>query len=449
MHSNLKPDKIVLVIIDQFGRGYAQFLKKTKNVLGQPMLSEADCIPTVTETMHTVLSTASHPQDHGIIGDKWFLKKTNREFNILEGVQKVYDCFSKSGISLLSEKAFKRQLPFFIVGGKEKVVRLLSRRQHSNIMLFRGDHSREIEVESSNLVFEDELKNEIRSRFGTFVNIDVESPDYDRKLQEIAFYILRKYVILESGWVFTICLSGLDYLGHRFGPDCSQNYIREEIDSVDLFLEQIYLFLAKKFGEEQFLFIVVGDHGCRKVDKVLLPTEEKPGFTIYEKKNTFHFDRSSQKTFYFKENSALNTKLIRCKTKEGLTYFSSICDGGTIRFWLQHGTTVDEINEIIKTLESEPYPNGLADFVDKVYIVNDKNNRSEIMNSKHEFLGDIIVVAKKDCGFMRPTWVPENKPIPLGEHGTYFEEDKLVPLFCNHKRILNYRTHKTLAEVML
>lgn len=423
-------ERIALIIIDQLRADYKDYFPECSKLLPYSAICDTNSIPTSTEAMHANISTGKYPKDHG------FVSKSKRKQEKSE-LEQLIEKFDSGELTPLSSSASKKGYGFVCMCGKPELVDLLGRTEEYALVLYPHKETGIIVVNGINKRLKDETSLFLNIAGYTHLSKDL-LPDGTRSriLIDVFKHLLDKCG--EGSKLLSIlALPSLDYIGHKYGP------LSEET------IEHVY-FLDEKIAEliksnDDILFVIAGDHGCRKTQKYLIEVREDDArfASIYQQDGSL-----------FKNKGAI-------KFDSEYNFQDISYDGGILRVWFKIK------NSILVKRDAEI----LTEYGTIIDLRLKQNENKQLPlevldNSRHDNLGDIVVVSNKDATFCKRTWLdPElierkilknqdlkKDELPIGEHGTYYAEDRQTLFMSNHdfgKNIfLNLQIRNEIEKVM-
>ncbi len=423
-----KSDKIALIIIDQLRRDYEPYFTKCRKLLSYCTTCDTNSIPASTEAMHTNISVGKYPVEHGVISKK------SKDGNDIEELVRKF--FSKEIIPLASV-GFNKGYKTFCAGGKSAVVNIMSLPLESELRVFAVRYpDQKWEIKSDN-----ETGSYWESAYKSWKAeqpAHIYSPtELDASILDLFGKILAADKASDNKFFYILALSGLDTIGHDWGPHSDK--VLSHIASLD---EKIAKLID---ANKNHLFIIAGDHGCRRTDRYVIQLDEnmprEAGIChregdIYKPVCHFMFDSENK-----------------------LQYLSY--DGGKFRIWLDKGVALSQ-----KDAELLSRYGTIIDLRSETINV-DLRFLEAIENSRHNNAGHILVVSKEDSTFCKRAWVKKAETIekirnqkelqllelPIGEHGTYYDADRLTLFMSNHdfgkEKLFNLQIREEIEKVML
>ena len=422
--------RIALILIDQLRADYKEYFPLCSKILPYSAICDTNSIPTSTEAMHANISTGKYPKDHGLIS------KSKRKIGKGE-LELLVDKFMSKELTPLSSLAFKEGYDVICICGKPELASVLGLPAEYALIIQPDPKTDELVINGTNV----ELKQKIRvfTNLNNYAKLPRDRlPDgtRNRALLNIFKYILGVDTV-GSKFLSVLALPSLDAIGHKYGP--SSKEIIAHIHFLDENIAELML------RNERTLFILAGDHGCRKTQRYVIESRE---------------DDARFVTIYHMEEGVYKNK--GCIKFDSEDDFQDICyDGGMLRIWFKN-------NLAILSEQDAQLLTKYGTIIDLRLKQNEnKQLPLEVLdNSRHDNLGDIIVVSNKDATFCKRTWLdPElierkilknqdlkEDELPIGEHGTYYAEDRHTLFMSNYdfgKNIfLNLQIREELEKLM-
>jgi len=417
-----KVKKLLLVVLDQFRYDYASYLKKCRNYISSIKLCDANSIPTMTESMHTNISTGKYPGKHEIISDSYYDERKKPSLIPFPSMyQNLISLIDSGEINFLSRLAYEKGYLVWCVGGKPKTAQLLTQLEACNVRVLRDVATNKAGVQSIHRRFKKPLEKVIdKQNLREYRAKKLDDPRLDLWVANLAQVVINNVLKDASPWLGIIAFPALDYIGHTYGPAS-----RECITAIKQLDKILFNIFSNPDLNDAFI-IITGDHGCRTIKTAIIMDEEKDPkkFIVYKR----------YADMFVVEDEIPIGSLIR----KALSHI--ILDGGMIRFWLQ------EMNSIARLVEWLDSAKGLGKYLAKICSSLEKSDLQIIEHSRHRNFGEIFALAEEDVAFFRREWfrasrwkITQGEPLvageemPLGEHGSIWEEDRYVPLILSQK----------------
>lgn len=423
-----KSDKIALIIIDQLRRDYEPYFTKCRKLLSYCTTCDTNSIPASTEAMHTNISVGKYPVEHGVISKK---SKDGRD------VESLIMKYTAQTLTPLASVSFKRKHKTFFAGGKDVVADILATDMESDLRVLGKQHpGSKWMIESKN--YRGSCWEKVYTSWkNTLPEYILTQEVLDDTLLKLFEGILTADKESGSKSFYILALSGLDFIGHALGPHSDE--VINHIKNIDKKIADIL------DANKNTLFIIAGDHGCRLTDRYVIQQkqdESRPAVLyhragdLYTPAGSFEFD--SEKNFQY------------------LSY-----DGGLLRIWLRdyHNLSSRDAELLSEYGTIIDLRSGKPENVEQGFL-------KIIENSRHANIGDIFVVSKNDATFCKNDWVSDvmvKKKIlnqkelqlyelPRGEHGTYYDSDRLTLFMSNHdfgkSMLLNLTIREEIEKLM-
>ncbi|MBI5880782.1 alkaline phosphatase family protein [archaeon] len=394
-------DNIVLIIIDQLRADYIQYLPRCAGLLPYHAICDTGSIPSSTEAMHANISTGKYPGEHG------FVSKTTKHGK--EGLKQILERMASEDISPLASIGHRYDIHTYIIGGKPETAIVLAGEEECDILLHYDFNKSEFKIRGTQKPIKDDLTSMLKQRQYT----KIQKSELDSKLFDIFRNVfLRKE---QDKSMFVLALPSLDAIGHEFGPKSIQTieHLRNLDENISYVIEQT---------NSDSLFIITGDHGCRRTTTYLIDSgeEDHKEFTVYcEEHEQFKFRRK------FTIGADGNVSRVEH-------------DGGILRIWFEDGARqlAEKDHLFLSTY-------GLVIDMSALQLLGGPL-RNICATSRHDNLGDVVVLANSDTTFCKYKWIEDKLPkirqglvlgmneLPLGEHGSHHPEDRLIPFLSNH-----------------
>ncbi|MCX6707555.1 MAG: alkaline phosphatase family protein [Candidatus Woesearchaeota archaeon] len=393
----------MLIIIDQLRADYAEHLKKCSDILPYPAVCDTYSFPASTEAMHTNISTGKYPNLHG------FTSKIAK--NNLSGLEQLIEKLRNIELPSLALLGISNNFKVYAIGGKEETVRVMGHDTDCELLAYYNK-----EKSKDRFVY-----NTQNLLIGQFLDYLFNTCHYKRVPQQgwdkRALDIFNNINSLDDNEkrFFILTLSSLDKIGHDYGPHS------EEVYNHLSFLDESISAIIRDMPDSPV--IITGDHGCRHTTRYLIePSKENPqSIAVYNVAEDY----------------------IKFENEYLLKSFEDIkdiqYDGGILRIWLNSGKNLCESDLNFLSEHGYVFP----------HYINQGHADYELIqlyeNSRHENLGDIFVVAKGDTTFCKLGWITDTETkgnikrrrdlilgnLPIGEHGTYHDEDRKVGFLSN------------------
>jgi len=407
--------------------------------------------PTLTETCHATLSTVSTPGEHGVIGDGSFSRDTGRYELYKERFLDRY--WNDNNPSLLTTLATRSGLRVVAVAGKDVVVDLLASSDiYLKVKLALLEEGGSYEVNATGVpsgVSTLFLRRIEQAGLTKLSAADARTPILDRHVSSLATTGLNMLRPQER-CLLVMGLSALDRVGHKYGPNKDERNVAEAIRIADEEIGRVWRAALTKIHADPssdadsapILLVVTGDHGCRLISNAIIPSKLGAGWERLDLWQTQPEGQDSLRTASLAIPSEIRSLVAHAES-----------DGGTIRFWLNdRGSTA----ALERWVLDARFSNGsfLHNFISEVYGT--QGTSEELFQyARHDNLGDLVVVAGEDCAFFKPNWIDDlvreqgKGTIPIGEHGTHFPSDRLVPCLLPHTLQLPDAGHDRLSDQLL
>ena len=187
------------------------------------------------------------------------------------------------------------------------------------------------------------------------------------------------------------------------------------------------------------LIAVTGDHGCRMIQYAIVPSAIR-----------WPWKELSLWQYYPDRRSSVKLGIIDNIVESIGSHVDYIeFDGGAMRIWLRnpdHAVNVD------KWIKSAIFSNGhhLKDYLSTYTYSSESTEHIDCFTeSVHPHLGDLVYIAAENCALLKYKWVKSGSMakgegrIPLGEHGTNYQQDRLVPLLISNSLVSNLTYNQT------
>ncbi|PIN85891.1 hypothetical protein COV19_07410 [Candidatus Woesearchaeota archaeon CG10_big_fil_rev_8_21_14_0_10_44_13] len=416
-------NNLFLIIIDQLRADYKEHLQKCSKLLPNHAVCYVDSLPSSTESAHETISSGEQPRIHG------FISKTAK--GRAKGLDQLIMKLRRKELPSLASLGHKNGFGVYVIGGKEETVRVMGDEPNCRAMVYYLKdnplfNDKFVHV-SNNQILDyslTQLLNEIDFK-------GIPQPQWDKKVLNIFRHIYMMESLQKKFFIMT--LSSLDKLGHDYGPNSKE--VCEHLKFLDNSLVDL-------INNKDASVIITGDHGCRLVSRYVIEPAEAGSDIL----RVYNFDGNS----------------IRFHEDHSLDNFGSISDiqydGGLLRIWFKGEGSLSEKDLSFFFKYGHVFP----------HYTLQKDADEEIVrlyeNSKHENLGDVLVVARGDSMFCKLSWIedPIRKKIagrailkkgelPIGEHGTQYSEDREVCFLSNNpvkERLNNTEIYEYINSIM-
>lgn len=385
---------ISLIIIDQLKADYARYFEKCSKLLPYQAVCDTASIPASTEAMHANISFGVYPKEHGMI-----FRSTRDED---DGLRQIIKKMSEETVMPLASIALKHGYKPYLIGGKLETIRVMGNPKECSLFLQYNKRSCFLEGTDEGII------TQVGTELGAIQNKE------HFNLDAILLDLYKSIISTQKNCFAILTLPILDFLGHKFGANSPEviQHIRYLDDALQKTIEKTI---------DNTVFIVTGDHGCRNTTRYVIESDERDPriVKIYKQKGELLVPCET----YFLDNKR---NLINIKY-----------DGGVLRIWTKNNTLSVEDTQFLST-----YGTIFSDTYD--YHVNGKLHNL-VKKSRHENLGDIFVVAYPDTTFCKRIWIKPSvfekvingvtitrNEAPIGEHGTYYKEDRDVYFMSNY-----------------
>lgn len=417
-------DRIALIIIDQLRHDYAEYFSNCSRLCRTKTKCDTNSIPTSTEAMHANISLGKYPREHGVFS------KQSKDVKDIEILAEMY---ATNALSSLASIGYNRGYKTFFVGGKKDVADIVATDLDSDLRVFgekqEGNKWKLGSNNSEGSYWEQEYSSWLNRHPFIF-----SATEMDYCLLGLLKDILVADRNKNNDFFYVLALPGLDFIGHRWGPHSSET--RNHIRSLDRKIADLMK------ANDDVLFVVAGDHGCRSTDKYVIQRDDNNRMAgIYHKVGEIY---KPADVYEFADNFQ----------------FISF-DGGKLRLWLHEGCDLSArdthfLSDYGKIIDLRPR---VIDGVEPKFL-------EIIENSRHVNAGDVIVVSNKDATFCKRTWIHEAQirkkisnqqelqldELPRGEHGTYYDEDRITLLLSTHdfkkESFLNLNIRQEIEKLM-
>ncbi len=388
----------IVVVVDQLSYADAANLPRTRSLMGTPREVSLAWMPTLTETSFASISTGLGSESHGVIGSGAF----RRTHEGLEWRSVEEQVLTEEGYGIgnsLASYLAQRGVQAMTVAGKDKVAWLLDNRRSlvGPAGAIRATYTR-ASIEEP---FETEVLDCDGIPVGRFHGLlgpkSLAGAGTNRGLLTMARDLFA--VARDPGRpaCLFVALPELDHLGH-IAPRESPAFQCAVADLDDALVEFINDVSALN---DEHQVIVTSDHGCRPIDKAI----------YFDGWNPHLIDSGD-----LRRPLPMPPGLERSLRDDGPAI---VCDGGTIRFWVQDGRG----SEVAGFLR-EHWREALQSSTDRMATDGTSGDFG------HEHWGDVVGVAHANVALCKAAWIrAENGRfvIPCGEHGTDLPADAVVP----------------------
>ncbi|MCK4670546.1 MAG: alkaline phosphatase family protein [Nanoarchaeota archaeon] len=422
-------DRIALIIIDQLRADYREYFTNCARVLRYSSICDTNSIPTSTEAMHANISTGKYPKEHGFIS-KCFKEKDG------DALEELLQKYLSKKLTPISSIGFINGYKTFCFGGKREVVQSIASARDCTLMIHPNKNKSTFKADDEGESFWKEIFFAWKNNYVLPKEIPNKLSRLDIKLINLFEEIINTSKDYDDKFFYLLTLPSLDFIGHKHGPHSD-----EAISHIKCLDENISEIIK---SNENTLFIIAGDHGARRTLKYIIEVKKNtPNAHVYHRERDL-YRHIAEIPFDSEEN------------------FQHICyDGGILRIWMKRK------NNLLTKRDAKM----LAKYGTIIDLrLENKNIESKyfeiIQNSNHENLGDIIVVANKDATFCKRSWIDRKvlrekiprgqnlriNELPVGEHGTYFDEDRHTLILSNYdfrKHIVsNLQIREELEKIM-
>lgn len=413
-------DRVVLIIIDQLRADYKEYFVNCKKLLPYSAICDTNSIPASTEAMHANISTGKYPKEHGFISKSKIQDIEPGE----SGLEQMLALFGTRKVTPLSSLAVEKGYDVVCIGSKQEAINVIGVAEDCAMLVFakKLEDSANEKLECTGIDIE--LKHQVEGflkekgfdvKFPHEKELSINNKTRSDLLIDLFRYAMTKITLSEKRFE-VLALPSLDYLGHKHGPHTAKTL--RHLNELDQQISEIIL------SDPTALFVIVGDHGCRRTQRYLVEKKrDNPFFACM-------YHQESERYKYLGD-ILFDANEFRC-----MSY-----DGGILRVWLKNNADLSEKNRnflaqygTIIDLRSESIPP-----VENKYL-------ELINNSRHTNLGHIVVVSDKDVTFCKNSWIDKDvlgmkisanrdleiNELPIGEHGTYYPEDRHTLFMSNH-----------------
>jgi predicted AlkP superfamily pyrophosphatase or phosphodiesterase len=400
---------VIVILIDQLKWDDHIYFPNITRILGSPQKYDVPYFPTITETAHASISTNHYQYYHGVVGSESFNIVENPSIIVEKKVINEDWCksFEVDKKNIQIHKFNNSGIQTFVLSAKDKVAKLIDpedQREGRTCRIFcrQPENFQNLEyfIDGNDLVMKNwpALKNNL-PKLET-----LEDERIDQAFLDIAKEMLSdKFRDPAKDAVFFLSLSYTDTSGHKFGHN-NQHFIKglKRLDkSIGDFISN-----CKRDETSDPIFWVISDHGCREIKHYIWPSEDEKRINVAEngivnKVIDIPVDYLYEFEYEFDK-------------KPTITF-----DGGMMRLWVRK----EALKKMADFLKEK-----LSPYIDEiVFFKLDKISRY----FNHRNFGNITVLAKKDVAFCKRAWVLKNNIFnyPLGEHGSQFDEDRIVPFW--------------------
>ena len=118
-------------------------------------------------------------------------------------------------------------------------------------------------------LFPHPLAGAARSGADPFFDLWERSPYSDAYLGRMAAHMVRSFALGQRDVVdyFGVSFSGLDYVGHDFGPDSQE--VQDTLMRLDATLGDFFAMLDKEVGRDRYVVGLSADHGVARIPEVM------------------------------------------------------------------------------------------------------------------------------------------------------------------------------------
>jgi predicted AlkP superfamily pyrophosphatase or phosphodiesterase len=241
-------DKLALIVIDQLRADYKQYLLNCSELLPYSAICDCNSIPASTEAMHANIATGLYPKGHGFISKNTIRGKT--------GLGEIIENFITGKFGNIGTIATRHNCELYCLGGKPETIQVMSLPRNCALLGYKPS-SPESELGRSTKIIE-----RVRP---VLEKIGKDKFCYSFELLDL-FGDLRSQVEQQRRLMFVLTLPSLDAVGHTYGPHSKE--VVNHLGKLDSRIASIIK------SASDTIFIVTGDHGCRKTDKLLIETRQ-------------------------------------------------------------------------------------------------------------------------------------------------------------------------------
>jgi hypothetical protein len=220
--------------------------------------------------------------------------------------------------------------------------------------------------------------------------------------------------------LYVTLLPQLDTIGHKYGPGSKE--VRAHLSKLDSLLSDIIT------QNSEILWLVTGDHGCRRTTMYVLEKNKCAPGQVHIYKKVGHI-LTYQSEYNFEADQL-------------------VFDGGILRIWTKNLSEIDS--------------RYLSRF-GKTFKATEEHESAIINNSLCSNLGNYFCIAHPKTTFCKNSWIDKNilqkilkketlgiYELPPGEHGTYADDDRKVLLLSDdHLDIITNTDIKTCLKLKL
>lgn len=392
--------RIALIIIDQLRYDYAEYFSDCSRLCKTKTKCDTNSIPTSTEAMHANIALGKYPCEHGVFS------KQSKDAKDIEVLAEMY---ATNALSSLASIGYSRGYKTFFAGGKKDVADIVATDLDSDLRVFgEKQEGHKWKLDSNN--YEGSYWEKEYSLWHDRNPFIFSPAEMDCCLLSLLKDVLVADRNKNNGFFYVVALPGLDFIGHKWGPHSSETI--SHIKDIDRTIADLIE------SNDDVVFIIAGDHGCRNTDKYVIQRDDNDRIAgIYHKAGEIYKPAG---VYEFADNFqfiSFDGGKLRLWLHEG-------CDlsAGDMRFFSDYGKIIDLRHAVLDNVEPR--------------------FREIIENSRHTNAGDVIVVSNEDSTFCKRTWINEAKTrkkisnqqdlelyeLPRGEHGTYYDKDRLTLL---------------------
>jgi predicted AlkP superfamily pyrophosphatase or phosphodiesterase len=391
---------IVLIIVDQLRADYAHFLPRCSKLLPYSTVCETNSIPASTEAMHANISTGKYPREHG------FISKTGR--SRLDGLEEVQELIKSGRLSSIASMAESYSFPVYAIGGKPETIKVVGSAEQCALRVNYDATRGRFLLDG----YCQDRFSSLQDFFETAESRSLPQDALDHLILKIAGLAVKQTRQTQSFFILT--LPALDSIGHKHGPG-SQN-IEDHLSVLDSALHD---FMESLSGNPSI--ILMGDHGCRTTLEYAIEASaiDPRQVVVY---------RMADGNLQFNQHYELD----RLQCLKDMQF-----DGGILRMWYDEGNRKLSPDDFSFLSRFGMVCGAGYNFTEEVALPYEQ--------SSHPNLGDAVVVANKGVTFCKRRWIHSSESrnkissrdvldrgdIPVGEHGTFHEEDRRVLLISN------------------
>jgi len=429
----------LVIIIDQMRSDYVNLLRNyckkrgTKSFISKLFQrgatyskGQVEHLPTSTPTGHATISTGTTPRKSGIVGLEWYDKEQERIVDVCEGNSAKY-LMSKSLAAVARQHDYKTYIiagkrePAILLGadeadltlypelycnGKKTVLLMQERKDVAEIPPTMKLKYTPSWVTASKLWIRPRVVfDRRRSPAG-----DVYPKELDGLVAKTTELVLKNEIRSVSKWMMFTSFSGVDDLGHLFGP-CSEDVIND-LFRIDKWLRSF----CQKLSLDTYI-VLTSDHGCTKLKAGIKPHFEPR-----------YFEPSLEKRiplFFFE---ILNEKArvidVRVLPKEISAYihYKNCKEFGIVA----EGICMIYTRKSVKAVKSslaKLLRNCITNICCKRSNELPTRLKEKITSLSHKRTGDMIIIPAEGYRFLKPKW-----SVGLGEHGSTSNEEQRIPI---------------------